>query len=40
MSEEQTMGGYRCDKCGMTFRSFSELDAHTREKHKVHPTTT
>jgi hypothetical protein len=36
---EQAMGGYRCDRCGMTFNSLSELDAHTREKHKVHTTT-
>ena len=32
---EQTTGGYRCNVCGMVFNSLSDLDAHTREKHKT-----
>ena len=36
----QTTGGYRCDVCGMTFNSLSDLDAHTREKHNTHTRTT
>jgi hypothetical protein len=35
----QTTGGYRCDACGMTFNSLSDLDAHTREKHRTDETT-
>ena len=40
MSSEQAMGGYRCDVCGMTFNSLSDLDTHTREKHRIYATTT
>jgi C2H2-type zinc finger len=36
----QTTGGYRCDICGMTFGSLSDLDKHTREKHKARTKTT
>jgi Zinc finger, C2H2 type len=39
MSSEQAMGGYRCDVCGMAFNSLSDLDAHTREKHRTYATT-
>ena len=30
----QATGGYRCLVCGMLFNSLSDLDTHTREKHK------
>ena len=30
----QTTGRYRCNACGMIFNSMSDLDAHTREKHR------
>ncbi len=35
MSSEQTMGGYRCDICGMTFNSPADLDSHLRGKHNI-----
>jgi hypothetical protein len=38
MPTEQTMGGYRCDICDITFNSPSDLDAHLREKHNAHIT--
>jgi hypothetical protein len=36
---EQAFGSYRCDACGMTFNSLSDLDARTREKHRTDKTT-
>ena len=36
---EQASGGYRCNVCGMTFNSLSDLDAHTRESHNTDTTT-
>ena len=30
----QTTGGYICNVCGMIFNSMSDLDVHTREKHR------
>ena len=35
---EQATGGYRCNVCGMTFNSLSDLDAHTRESHNTDMT--
>jgi hypothetical protein len=31
----QGMGGYICNVCGMIFNSLSDLDVHTREKHRT-----
>jgi hypothetical protein len=36
----QATGGYRCLVCDMIFNSLSDLDAHTREKHKEYTKTT
>ena len=37
---EQAFGGYRCDRCGMTFNSLSDLDEHTRKNHRTYATNT
>ncbi|HZA07084.1 MAG TPA: C2H2-type zinc finger protein [Nitrososphaeraceae archaeon] len=39
MSTQDT-GGYKCNVCGIAFNSLSDLDAHTRENHNTHVTTT
>ena len=36
----QTTGGHRRNVCGMIFNSLSDLEAHSREKHNTHKTTT